>query len=107
MVSETTAYPGGVQTWPLTESLPDKVGEVTTDLFGFLTAEPPAEVDAVHPRTILIILTTEDEMEAWVGAPGLEASFDGALKFLAKSERITGWLMAPFILKPECDKVGT
>jgi putative SOS response-associated peptidase YedK len=29
-----------------------KEGETTNDLFGFLTAEPNAEVGAVHPRAM-------------------------------------------------------
>ncbi len=33
-------------------------GEVTADLFGFLTTEPNAEVAVVHPQAMPAILTT-------------------------------------------------
>jgi putative SOS response-associated peptidase YedK len=38
-------------------------GEVTADLFGFLTTEPNAEVATVHPQAMPAILTTEEEFE--------------------------------------------
>jgi putative SOS response-associated peptidase YedK len=53
-------------------------GEVTADLFGFLTTEPNAEVATVHPQAMPAILTTEEEFEVWLGAPWSEAS--GRLK---------------------------
>jgi putative SOS response-associated peptidase YedK len=46
-----------------------KVGEVTTDLFGFLTSEPNAEVAAVHPKAMPVILTEPSELEMWMTAP--------------------------------------
>ena len=42
-----------------------KEGEVTADLFGFLTTEPNAEVATVHPQAMPVILTTEEEREVW------------------------------------------
>lgn len=46
-----------------------KEGEITTDLFGFLTTEPNAEVKAVHPKAMPVILTEPDELETWMTAP--------------------------------------
>jgi putative SOS response-associated peptidase YedK len=39
-----------------------KEGKVTTDLHAFLTCEPNAEVGAIHPKAMPVILTTEEEM---------------------------------------------
>lgn len=51
-----------------------KEGEVSTDLFGFLTTEPNTEVGAIHPKAMPVILTTEEEQEAWMRAPWAEAA---------------------------------
>jgi putative SOS response-associated peptidase YedK len=48
-------------------------GETVNDLFAFLTCEPNAEVGAVHPKAMPVILTTETEREAWLSAPWREA----------------------------------
>ncbi len=48
-------------------------GEVTCDLFGFLTTEPNAEVAAVHPKAMPVILTDPEEIETWLRAPWPEA----------------------------------
>ena len=50
-----------------------KEGETTNDLFGFLTTEPNAEVSAIHPKAMPVILTTPAEIEAWMTAPAEEA----------------------------------
>jgi putative SOS response-associated peptidase YedK len=50
-----------------------KEGEVTADLFGFLTTEPNAEVATVHPQAMPAILTTEEERETWLRAPWSDA----------------------------------
>jgi putative SOS response-associated peptidase YedK len=52
-----------------------KEGEIEADLFGFLTTEPNAEVGAIHPKAMPVILTTQDEIETW-----LTASTSDALK---------------------------
>lgn len=50
-----------------------KEGEVTTDLFGFLTCEPNATVAPVHPKAMPVILTRPDEWQQWLTAPVPEA----------------------------------
>lgn len=50
-----------------------KEGESTNDLFGFLTTEPNAEVGAVHPKAMPVILTKNEEFERWMTAPAGEA----------------------------------
>lgn len=50
-----------------------KEGETTNSLFGFLTTEPNAEVGAIHPKAMPVILTTPAEIETWMSAPADEA----------------------------------
>jgi putative SOS response-associated peptidase YedK len=67
-----------------------KEGETTNDLYGFLTTKPNAEVDAIHPKAMPVILTTPDEVETWMNAPWDEAKqlqravADGALRIVAR-----------------------
>jgi putative SOS response-associated peptidase YedK len=46
-----------------------KEGEVTADLYAFLTTEPNAEVKRVHPKAMPVILTTTEEHDVWMRAP--------------------------------------
>ncbi len=70
-----------------------KEGETTNDLFGFLTTEPNAEVKAIHPKAMPVILTTQAEVETWLTAPAGDALAlqkplpDGALKIVARGDR--------------------
>lgn len=63
-----------------------KDGETTDDLFGFLTCPPNAEVAAVHPKAMPVILTAPEEWETWLSAPWDVAKLlqrplrDGALR---------------------------
>ncbi|MDJ1632657.1 SOS response-associated peptidase [Rhizobium rhizogenes] len=50
-----------------------KEGEIVVDLYGFLTTEPNAEVKAVHPKAMPVILANEDEIERWLTVPWLGA----------------------------------
>lgn len=50
-----------------------KEGETTNDLFGFLTTDPNNVVGPIHPKAMPVILTKEEEIEAWLTAPAAEA----------------------------------
>jgi putative SOS response-associated peptidase YedK len=90
------AFFAGVQVrgWRSVRKL--KEGEVTADLFGFLTTEPNGEVGAVHPKGMPVILTTAGELEAWMEAPAGDVAAlqrplpDGALTVVARGEKQDG-----------------
>ncbi|HCY98442.1 MAG: hypothetical protein A3D16_17780 [Rhodobacterales bacterium RIFCSPHIGHO2_02_FULL_62_130] len=70
-----------------------KEGEVTADLFGFLTCPPNAEVAPVHPKAMPVILTKPEEWRRWLTAPVSEALRlqrplpDGLLQIVAEGVR--------------------
>lgn len=80
-----------VRRWTSVRKLRD--GEVTADLFGFLTTAPNAEVGSVHPKAMPVILTTAAEVETWLGAPAGEVARlqrtlpDGALRIVARGDK--------------------
>ena len=62
-------------------------------LFGFLTTDANAEVGAIHPKAMPVILRTDDEIETWMTAPSEEALKlqrplpDGTLKVVMTGEK--------------------
>lgn len=73
-----------------------KEGEVTCDLFAFLTTDANAEVGAIHPKAMPVILTTAEQIDTWLRAPAAEALAlqrplpDGSLHIVAKGARQDG-----------------
>lgn len=67
------AFFAGIQVPGWTSVRKVKDGETTDDLFAFLTTPPCAEVAAVHPKAMPVILTTSDDWAAWLAAPWSEA----------------------------------
>jgi putative SOS response-associated peptidase YedK len=70
-----------------------KEGETVNDLYAFLTTEPNAEVGAIHPKAMPVILTEPNELKTWLTAPA-EAALnlqrrlpDGALRIVARGTK--------------------
>lgn len=70
-----------------------KEGETTNDVYGFLTTKANAEIAAIHPQAMPVILTTPAEVDAWLSAPVKETlalqrpSPDGSLTIVACGDR--------------------
>jgi putative SOS response-associated peptidase YedK len=93
--SRPLAFFAGIWTgWTSTRKASE--GEVTCDLFAFLTTEPNAEVGAIHPKAMPVILTETQDLETWLAAPWPEASRlqrplpDGSLRIVARGAKLDG-----------------
>lgn len=99
-----TAFFAGVWTPQWRSVRKVKEGEVTADLYAFLTTDPNAEVKAVHPKAMPVILTTPEECEAWMTAPWEEAFSlqrplpDGSLTIVGRGRKQDGGEEAPTLL---------
>jgi putative SOS response-associated peptidase YedK len=73
-----------------------KEGETTNTLYGFLTTEPNADVEPIHPKAMPVILRTEDEVEAWLTVPAERVQSlqcplpDGSLSIVASGKKFDG-----------------
>ncbi|MFA7440861.1 MAG: SOS response-associated peptidase [Sphingomonadaceae bacterium] len=71
-------------------------GEISCDLFGFLTTEANAEVGRYHPKAMPVILTEKNEWDHWLNAPWDEVAMlqrplpDHALTIVAKGDKSDG-----------------
>jgi putative SOS response-associated peptidase YedK len=65
-----TAFFAGIWARQWTSVRKVNTGEETIDLYAFLTTEPNAEVGAIHPKAMPVILTTPEECETWMATPG-------------------------------------
>ena len=74
-------------------SFAENAGPVRADLFGFLTSAPNAEVAAVHPKAMRVILTEPGQWGTWLAAPFSEAKAlqrplpDGSVHIVLRSEK--------------------
>lgn len=91
-----TAFFAGIWAPQWTSVRKVKTGEETIDLYAFLTTDPNAEVGAIHPKAMPVILTTPEECEAWMTAPWEQAKVlqrplpDGSLNIVARSVKKDG-----------------
>ncbi len=60
-----------VQQWRSVRKV--KEGEITVDLYGFLTTESNGVVAPIHQKAMPVILRNQDEVETWLTAPWEEA----------------------------------
>jgi len=94
--SEPLAFFAGIHVLSHTSVRKVKDGEVTKDLYGFLTTEPNAEVGAIHPKAMPVILRTQEEIDRWMTAPAADVPklqqplSDGSLVIVARANTQLG-----------------
>ncbi len=93
--SRPLAFFAGIWTgWTSTRKLAE--GEVTCDLFAFLTTDANADVGAVHPKAMPVVLAGPQDIEIWLNAPWSEAAklqrplADGGLTIVARGQKADG-----------------
>jgi putative SOS response-associated peptidase YedK len=93
--SRPLAFFAGIWTnWTSIRKL--KEGEITIDIFAFLTTKANAEVGAIHPKAMPVILRTAEEIDHWLTAPPAEALElqrplpDGSLLVVARGKKEDG-----------------
>lgn len=80
-------------TWHGTRGTKANPVEGEHTLYGFLTTDANAEVAPIHPKAMPVILTTPDDVEAWLTLPTSEAMKlqrplpDGTLTIVATGDR--------------------
>jgi len=72
-----------------------KEGEVTSDLYGFLTCDPNADVAPIHPKAMPVIFTKPEEWDAWLTKEWDKDRFQrplpgGMLKVVARGGKSDG-----------------
>jgi len=96
-LDETRPLPffAGIWTgWTCTRKVAE--GEIACELFAFLTTDANAEVGAIHPKAMPVILTNADEVDTWLAAPWSEACAlqrplaDGALTIVGRGQKKDG-----------------
>ena len=71
-------------------------GEVTCDLYEFLTTELTAEAGAIHSKAMPVILTDAQDLKTWLAAPWPGTSRlqrplpDGSLRIVALGAKLDG-----------------
>ncbi|WP_276946632.1 SOS response-associated peptidase [Haematobacter massiliensis] len=70
---EAPLFFAGIQVPGWTSIRKVKDGETTDDLYAFLTCPPNAEVGAIHPKAMPVILTDPGDWQTWLSAPWAEA----------------------------------
>ena len=89
-----------------------KEGETTNDLFAILTTAPNAEIGAIHPKAMPVILRDAAEIDQWMNAPLPEALKlqrplpDGSLRIVARGEKEDGAPPGMETKKPEPPRQG-
>lgn len=85
---EPPAFFAGIHLQAHTSVRKIKTKMETIDVFAILTTQPNAEVGAVHPKAMPVILTQPDEIEMWMSEPWEIAKelqrplSDGALEYI-------------------------
>ncbi len=91
------AFFAGVWTPQWTSCRKVKDGVTCDDLYAFFTTGPNAEVKAIHPKAMPVILRTPEEVEAWMTQPWdvvkktlIKSLPDGSLQIVGRGRKKDG-----------------